>query len=106
MGESQPTIERDPPLLASSTSSNAEVRSSAFDHIAKSDVLVADKSGEAHTARRVFAFLCRIVAFDLLRHAIRLHASSNNELLVFAGWRPAAAIAMTVDVAVIRVVVA
>jgi hypothetical protein len=74
MGESHPTIERDPPFLASSTRSNAEVGSSALDHIAKSDVLVADKSGEAHTVRRAFVLVCPLFVFVLLRHAVRLRS--------------------------------
>ena len=42
MGENHPTIERDPPVVRSRRQGlNAEVRGSAFDHIAKSDLLVA-----------------------------------------------------------------
>jgi hypothetical protein len=72
IGEAYPTIERDPPLLASATSWDAQIRRSAFDHIAKSYVVIVDKIGQAHIPRRTLAFVYLFCAFDLLRHAMRL----------------------------------
>src|SRR5262249_46680261 len=73
MGESHPTIERDPTLLASSTRSNAQVGSCALDDIAKSDVFVGDKSREAHMVRCAFAF-GPLLVFAFLCHAVRLRS--------------------------------
>jgi TetR/AcrR family transcriptional repressor of nem operon len=67
---------RDPPSLASSASWNVEIRRSAFDHIAKSNVIVADKSGQAHAVRRRFVLIWRMVAFD--------HVGHESHLLGFA----------------------
>jgi hypothetical protein len=72
IGENHPTIEYNTSLFAASASLDAEVRSSAFNHIAKSDLLVADKSGQAHLVRRAFTLVRMVIASDLLRHTVRL----------------------------------
>jgi hypothetical protein len=51
-GENHPAIESSRPLFAASAGLDAEIGGCPFDHIAKPDLLVRDKSRQAHSVRR------------------------------------------------------
>lgn len=74
LGENHPPIERGPPLFAASARSDPEIRSRAFHCVPEPDLLVSDKSGQAHFPCRAFSLLRTFVVSDALRHAVRFHA--------------------------------
>ena len=80
MGEYHPAVERSRPLFAASAGLDSKIGSRPFDHIAKPDLLVGDKSGQAHPVRRVFTLVRMGIIFDFLCHDIYLLAFAVNRI--------------------------
>jgi hypothetical protein len=57
MGKNHPMVERSRPLFATSAGLDSKVGSRPFDHIAKPDLLVRNKSGQAQPMRRIFTLV-------------------------------------------------
>src|SRR5215210_6362551 len=74
IGKSQPTVKRSRSAFTASAGLYPKIGGSSLDHIAQSDLLVRNKSGQAHSVRRVFALIWGVVAFACLGHALHLLA--------------------------------
>src|SRR6266851_5517665 len=72
--ENKPAVERGRPSFAATARSNPDVRCSALDDIAKPDLLVHNKSRQAHFVVSTLTLIHGVVAFAWLRHAIHLRA--------------------------------
>ena len=55
--ENHPTVKRIRSAFTASAGSYPKIGGSSFDHIAKSDLLVGNKSRQSYSVRRVFTFI-------------------------------------------------
>jgi len=90
IGKNHPAIEHSCPVFAASAGLYPKIGGRSFNRIAKPDLLIDDKSRQAHSARRLFALVWKIVAFACLCHKF----TSSHSLLTGFGrplQRPAKA---------------
>ncbi len=73
-GENNPAVECSRPAFAATAGFDPYIRRSALDDVAKPELLVRNKSRQAHSVRRVFALVWGVVAFACLGHECHLLA--------------------------------
>ena len=71
-GENHPAVECSRPMFAASAGLYPKIGGCPFNCIAQPDLLVGDKSRQAHSVRWVFALVWGVIAFACLYHAIHL----------------------------------
>jgi hypothetical protein len=81
--ENHPPVECCRPMFAASAGLYPKIGGRSLDRIAKPDILVGDKSRQAHPMWRVFALVWRVIAFVCLCHEF-----TSSHLLLTGFGRP------------------